>query len=60
MIKVFHTLDSIDGKVEKYFIDHTHEDIDKTIGINCNALMHITKEFLGDMMHTKQGHIVNR
>lgn len=45
--------------VGKYFIDHTHEDIDKTIGINCNALMHITKEFLGDMMHTKQGHIVN-
>jgi short-subunit dehydrogenase len=45
--------------VGKYFIDHTHEDIDKTMGINSNALMHITREFLGDMMQTKQGHIVN-
>lgn len=45
--------------VGKYFMDHSHDDIDKTMGINSNALMHITKEFLGDMIETQQGHIVN-
>lgn len=45
--------------VGKYFLDHTHEDIDNTMGINSSALMHITTEFLPEMVHRKEGHIVN-
>jgi short-subunit dehydrogenase len=45
--------------VGKIFMDHTHEDIDKTMGINSSALMHITKEFLGEMVQSRLGHIVN-
>jgi len=45
--------------VGKYFLDHTHEDIDRTMGVNSAALMHITKEFLPDMVNMQQGHIVN-
>lgn len=45
--------------VGKYFLDHTHEDIDRTMGINSSALMHITTEFLPDMVKRKEGHIVN-
>lgn len=45
--------------VGKYFLDHTHDDIDRTMGINSSALMHITVEFLPDMVKSKQGHIVN-
>jgi len=45
--------------VGKYFLDHTHEDIDRTMGINSSALMHITTEFLPEMLRKKEGHIVN-
>ncbi|MEI8075677.1 MAG: SDR family oxidoreductase [Bacteroidota bacterium] len=45
--------------VGKYFLDHTHEDIDRTMGINSSALMHITSEFLPAMVASKTGHIVN-
>jgi all-trans-retinol dehydrogenase (NAD+) len=45
--------------IGKYFVDHTHEDIDRTMGINSSALMHITTEFLPDMINMQHGHIVN-
>lgn len=45
--------------VGKSFAEHTHTDIQRTMSINCSALMHITKEFLPDMMASKSGHIVN-
>jgi short-subunit dehydrogenase len=45
--------------VGKYFLDHTHEDIDRTMGVNSIALMHITSEFLPEMVKMGQGHIVN-
>ena len=45
--------------VGKFFLDHTHEDIDRTMGVNSTALMHITTEFLPNMVNTSQGHIVN-
>lgn len=45
--------------VGKYFLDHTHEDIDRTMGINSSALMHITTEFLPEMVSRNEGHIVN-
>ncbi len=45
--------------VGKDFVDHTHEEIENTMGINANALMHITKEFLPAMLQSNHGHIVN-
>ena len=45
--------------VGKFFLDHTHEEIDRTMGINSSALMHITAEFLPEMVQMKSGHIVN-
>ena len=45
--------------VGKSFIDHSHNDIDRTMIINSSACMHITKEFLPSMVEDKNGHIVN-
>lgn len=45
--------------VGKYFHDHTHADIDRTMSVNADALMHVTLEFLPDMIRQKRGHIVN-
>lgn len=45
--------------VGKYFTEHSHKDIDRTMIINSSALMHITKEFLPDMIANKNGQIVN-
>lgn len=45
--------------VGKYFDEHSIEDISKTIEINANAPMYITKLFLDDMLHQNSGHICN-
>ena len=45
--------------VGKYFHEHTHDEIERTMSINTNALMHVTREFLPSMIERKQGHIVN-
>lgn len=45
--------------VGKSFTEHSHSDIDRTMIINSSALMHITKEFLQDMIAARSGHIVN-
>jgi all-trans-retinol dehydrogenase (NAD+) len=45
--------------VGKYFHEHTHKDIDLSMNINSSALMHITLEFLKDMVKANEGHIVN-
>ncbi len=45
--------------IGKYFVDHTHDDIDRTMGVNISALMHITSEFLPGMIKMNQGHIIN-
>ncbi len=45
--------------VGKFFSDHSHAEIDRTMFINSNALMHIAKEFLPDMIALNEGHIVN-
>lgn len=45
--------------VGKYFHEHSHDDIDFSMNINASALMHITLEFLNDMIETGEGHIVN-
>ncbi|GBD88451.1 putative oxidoreductase SadH [bacterium BMS3Abin03] len=45
--------------VGKNFVEHTHRDIDFTMSINADAMMHITLEFLPDMITKGSGHIVN-
>ena len=45
--------------VGKYFHEHTTLDILKTMEINANAPMHITKEFLNEMLAQNSGHICN-
>ncbi len=43
----------------KYFHEHTHEQVEQTMSINTNALMHIALEFLPDMLKQNSGHIIN-
>lgn len=43
----------------KYFIEHTHEEIDKTLQINTAALMHLSRIFLPAMIQQRNGNIVN-
>ena len=45
--------------VGKYFHEHTHEQIDKSMSINATALMHTTLEFLPGMMAKNSGAICN-
>jgi len=45
--------------VGKNFVEHTHNDIAFTMSINADAMMHITLEFLPDMIKKGSGHIVN-
>ncbi len=45
--------------VGKYFHEHTHEQIVKSMLINSNALMHIAAEFLPGMMSRNIGAICN-
>lgn len=45
--------------VGKPFEEHTHRDIQKTIGINVSGVMHTALEFLPDMIDQCDGHIVN-
>ncbi len=44
--------------VGKYFHEHTHAEIERTMAINSNAVMHTTLEFLPAMIKQKNGHIV--
>lgn len=45
--------------VGKEFQHHTHREIEYTMGINSNAFMHVALEFLGPMIKSGSGHIVN-
>ncbi len=45
--------------VGKYFNEHSHIEITKTMQINTNAPMYIAKEFIGDMLKQNSGHICN-
>lgn len=45
--------------VGKYFHEHTHEQISKSMLINSSALMHIAGEFLPGMMERNSGTICN-
>lgn len=45
--------------VGKYFSEHSVSEISKTMEINANAPMLITREFLEDMINQNSGHICN-
>jgi all-trans-retinol dehydrogenase (NAD+) len=45
--------------VGKEFHHHTHREIDFTMSINANALMHVALEFIPGMIERKKGHIIN-
>ncbi|MFD2907549.1 SDR family oxidoreductase [Flavobacterium ardleyense] len=45
--------------VGKFFSEHSISDISKTMEINANAPMFITKVFLNDMLAQNSGHICN-
>lgn len=45
--------------VGKEFYHHTHQEIDFTMCINTNALMHVALEFIPGMIEKKKGHIIN-
>ncbi len=45
--------------VGKYFHEHTHDQIEKSMHINANAPMHITLEFLRDMIRQNLGAVCN-
>ncbi len=41
------------------FWEYSAKDIDKTISINVNGVMHVTRVFLKDMIKQRKGHVVN-
>lgn len=45
--------------VGKYFHEHTPQDIDRTMRINTDAVMHVTSAFLPAMMDIENGAICN-
>jgi all-trans-retinol dehydrogenase (NAD+) len=45
--------------VGKDFEDHDHAEIDRTMGVNAGAPMHVTREFLPGMLARGKGHVVN-
>lgn len=45
--------------VGKYFSEHSHDEIDRTISINTTALMHLSRIFLPAMIQRGNGNIVN-
>ncbi|MGD1840514.1 MAG: SDR family oxidoreductase [Thermonemataceae bacterium] len=45
--------------VGKYFDEHSHEEIEKTIRINVLGVMHVARAFIPEMMQQGSGHIIN-
>lgn len=45
--------------VGKYFHEHSHEEISKSMAVNADALMHVTLEFLPEMMAKNFGAVCN-
>lgn len=41
------------------FWEYSARDIEKTIAVNVNGVMHVTRVFLKDMINQRRGHIVN-
>lgn len=45
--------------VGKPFVDHTHEEIERTIQVNVLGVMHVAREFVPEMVAQKSGHVIN-
>src|SRR5690606_12987907 len=45
--------------VGKMFWEHSASDIDRTLQINVNGVLHTTRVFIKEMIQQKRGHIVN-
>jgi short-subunit dehydrogenase len=45
--------------VGKMFWEHTAKEIERTMDINVNGVMHVTRVFIKDMIRQKRGHIIN-
>lgn len=45
--------------VGKMFWEHTAEEIDRTIQINVNGVLHTTRVFIKEMIKQKRGHVIN-
>jgi len=45
--------------VGKMFWEHTAQEIERTMDINVNGVMHTTRVFIKEMINQKRGHIVN-
>ncbi|MCB9034863.1 MAG: SDR family oxidoreductase [Chitinophagales bacterium] len=54
---LFNNAGIVAGK--KYFWEYNSRDIEKTININVNGVMHVTRVFIKDMIRQNKGHIIN-
>lgn len=54
---LFNNAGIVAGK--KRFWEHTREDIEKTMAINANGVMHVARVFLPDMLRQGHGHVIN-
>lgn len=54
---LFNNAGIVAGK--KYFWEYNSRDIEKTIDINVNGVMHVTRVFIKDMIKQNSGHIIN-
>lgn len=45
--------------VGKDFVDHTHEDLERTIRVNVLGVMHVARAFVPAMIAQKCGHVIN-
>jgi len=45
--------------IGKLFHEHSHSEIENGMIINANGYMHVTREFLPEMIYRKSGHICN-
>ena len=54
---LFNNAGIVAGK--KRFWEHNRNDIEKTMSINANGVMHVARVFLPDMLKQGHGHIIN-
>lgn len=45
--------------VGKSFVEHTHEDFERTIQVNVLGVMHVARAFVPAMVAQKSGHVIN-
>lgn len=45
--------------VGRPFVEHTHEDIERTIQVNVLGVMHVARAFVPAMIEQRSGHVIN-